>query len=195
MRIKTYRQLILVPSQADWQIAESSGWLAKLVQYGLIGRQLEQAEPRYFSIGERFLQYFSFLGCSPAVEFEPAGDGEIEWQNFIFVHVPQTLPAVTWLADEQTAKPGCPLCHKRTHDWLAALDPVQKRIQCPNCSGSTPVCDWNWHDSGGCARQFICIVNVYPREAIPSDHFLKLLADISGVEWLFFYVNAPLLPS
>ena len=195
MTNKTYRQLILAPLLADWQIADSSGWLAKLVQCGLIGRRVDHAEPTYFRIGEQFLQYFSFMGCSPAVEFEPASDGDIDWHNFIFIHIPETLPEVKWLADEQTAKPACPLCHKRTRDWSDALQMEQLLIQCPNCSESAPVCDWNWHDSGGCARQFICIVNVYPREAIPSDHFLKLLADVCGIEWRFFYVNAPLLPS
>ena len=192
---KPHRQLILIPSDINWLLEDMPALLTKLEHHGVLGQCVDTGEHDRYLIGDRFLQYFSFMGCSPAVEFEPVNEGNIDWQHFIFIHVPQTLPEIKWLVDYQTAKPTCPLCHKRTRDWPDALQQEQQVLQCPHCSAATPVCEWNWHDSGGCARQFICIVNVYPREAIPSDHFLKLLAEITGVEWRYFYVNLPLLPS
>lgn len=159
---------------------------------GLIAAPVTSTFNDRYLIGEQFLQYISFMGCSPAVEFAPDSDRSINWSDFIFIHLPETLREVKWFVDQQTAKPACPHCQKRSRTWLDTWLADENLICCQHCSMLAPVCEWNWFDAGGCTRQFISIVNVYPREAIPSDHFLKLLADISDVEWRYFYVNGPL---
>lgn len=177
----------------DWQPGDRQAWLAQLQQQGLLGNVIDPARADRFCIGEHFLQYFSFMGCSPAVEFTPANEQAIDWQRFTFIYVPAALPGTRWLADRQTARPACPACNKRTRDWLEQDVTTAGVLQCPACLVSSPVCDWNWYDSGGCARQFVCIVNVYPREAIPTDHFLNLLASKTGTAWRYCYIDSPLI--
>jgi hypothetical protein len=195
MTNKSYRQLILVPTQADWQPDDRESWLAQLQQKGFLGKQLDSTFADRFSIGEYFLQFFSFMGCSPAVEFSPPDEDAIDWQRFTFISIPAALSETKWLADRQTARPACPACKKRTREWLEQKAATTRTLQCPACQSITPVCDWNWYDGGGCARQFVSIVNVYPREAIPTDHFLNLLADTTGTTWRYFYIDSALVES
>jgi hypothetical protein len=195
MTNKSYRQLILVPAQAQWQPDDRQTWLDQLQQQGFIGKNIDSSSLDRFSIGEHFLQFFSFMGCSPAVEFSPADGGVIDWQRFIFIYIPVSLFETRWLADQQTARPACPVCNKRTREWLEQDVSATGVLRCPACSASAPLCDWNWYDSGGCARQFVSIVNVYPRESIPTDHFLKLMATITKTAWRYFYIDSPLIES
>jgi len=185
---KTVRQLVLCPRDENWQ-AEITVPLQKL---GLLGEPVIPEKMNHYLIGDQFLQHISFMGCSPAVEFEPASDNHIAWDSFIFVYIPAPTQESVWLADKQMAKPACPACEKRTTAWRSVYFPDEGRINCKHCDTESSVCAWNWFDAGGCARQFICIVNVFPRESIPSDHFLQQLAKLTGTNWQYFYVDAPL---
>lgn len=181
---KIVRQLILCPRDENWQ-AEITYPLQKL---GLLGGPVTPEKPDHYLIGDQFLQHVSFMGCSPTVEFEPASGNPIAWDNFIFVYLPAPTKEPVWLADRQMAKPACPDCEKRTVTWQSE----KGLIHCKHCDTASSVCAWNWFDAGGCARQFICIVNVFPRESIPADHFLQQLAKLTGTNWRYFYVDAPL---
>ena len=193
MASDSHRQLVLRPADISWQPDNRQAWLDQLRQLGFLGEQVDTRHHDRFCIGEHFLQLLSFMGCSPAVEFSPANGLDIDWHQFIYIYVPEALADTRWLADQQTARPACPACNKRTRDWLGKVTNAGDILQCPACDGSAPVCEWNWYDGGGCATQFICVVNVYPREAIPSDHFLNRLASISEVAWRYFYIDSPLI--
>lgn len=187
------RQLILCPTDMNWQAPDRVAWLLLLQDSGLVGEQVSaEMSGRYFT-GKQFLQHVSFMGCSPAVEFGPVGDGEIDWHSFIYIYLPEPRSQPAWLADTQMAKPVCPHCAKRIVNWSEYIQADKNKLVCPHCSHSSSVCDWQWRDAGGCAREFICIINAYPREAIPSDNFLQQLKNISGTAWHYFYVNSPLI--
>lgn len=189
---KPYRQLILIPDEADWSPA-STDWSECLREFGLLGNPVTTDAPNRFLIGKLFLQHVSFMGCSPAVEFEPDHNDETQWDSFTFVYVPESRAKPLWVADPQMARPACPHCQKRNADWVKPCRPDENMLGCVHCKQSAPLCNWKWFDGGGCARQFICIVNVFPREAIPSDHLLQQLANATGVGWHYFFLNAPLI--
>jgi hypothetical protein len=164
-----------------------------LQQGGMLGPPVGEAGADRFLIGDAFLQLFSFMGCAPSIEFQPNVDGDIDWHGFVFIQLSPVQTQPRWLVDRDNAKPACPQCQRRTREWAAHYQADDVRIRCPHCQHSDSVCQWRWFDAGGCARQFISIANVYPKESLPTDTLLSQLHDDSGVSWQYFYLNAPLL--
>lgn len=152
----------------------------------------EPSADRYF-IGDAFLQLFSFMGCSPNIEFQPRNAGQLDWHEFVFIQLSPVLAQPLWLVERGLAKPGCPYCQRRTRDWTVHYREQDHQLFCPHCQQTANVCEWRWYDAGACARQFISVVNVYPKESIPTDTLLLQLQEETGVPWHYFYLHAPLL--
>lgn len=187
-----YRQLVLCPADPDYVPASRAQMLDMLRDFGVIGAAADKAIDDRYLIGDAFLQLFSFMGCAPSIEFEPLPATVIDWQAFVFVHLSPALEQVRWLADRDMAKPGCPACRRRMRDWSADTE-MPDMLQCRHCQHRDHVCNWRWYDGGGCARQFISIVNVYPKESLPTDTLMSHLQQQTGVAWTYFYLHAPLI--
>jgi len=189
---KALRQLVLIPATSGWIAPSQPVFVQQLGKLGLLGQALA-THAQCFLIGENFLQQFSFMGCAPSLNLAPADVTAWRLDEFVFVHVHSEAGAPRWYADSVLGKPACPLCHKRDAGWHAQFSAAQGMLRCVHCQQASPVCDWQWFDAGGCARQFISIVNVYPKESIPTDALLQELAELTGVQWTYFYLHAPLL--
>lgn len=187
-----FRQLILCPEQDTWQPPSPAQFVAGLHSLGLLGQPLEQDGGR-FLIGDAFLQLFTFMGCAPSIEFTPPDPRQIDWQGFVFIHVGPVLAQPRWLVDSPSAKPACPNCQRRSRDWLQHYREDTGMLSCPHCQHAGRVCDWHWYDAGACARQFVSIVNVYPKESLPTETLLSQLQQDTGVAWRYFYLHAPLI--
>ena len=205
---KSYRQLVLCPQNPQWIPAArdvSSTGLIKLEQVlrslGLIADQVDATQRGRFYIGEQFLQHISFMGCAPALEFQPTGErsliGEPDWQQFTFVHIPPVLDEPGWYADLSMAKPQCPECTRRSalsgDKQVNYFDEFKYHYCCPHCQQKTKVCEVNWREFGGCARVMISIVNVYPKEAIPTENLLLQLEKQTQIAWRYFYYDGSLM--
>lgn len=164
-----------------------------LQQGGMLGQPLGEEEAEHFLIGDAFLQLFSFMGCAPSIEFQPSDPGKIDWHEFVFIQLSPVQAQPRWLVDRDNAKPACPHCQRRTREWTTHFQTETAQLRCPHCLRSEPVCQWRWFDAGGCARQFISIVNVYPRESIPTESLMSQLQEDTGVPWQYFYLNAALV--
>ena len=159
----------------------------------MLGPPIGERQTDRFLIGDAFLLFFSFMGCAPSIEFQPGDAGNIDWHEFVFIHLSPAFTQPRWLAERDNAKPACPHCQRRTREWLAHYQADAAQLRCPHCQRSEAVCQWRWFDAGGCARQFISIANVYPKESIPTDSLLSQLQEDTGVGWQYFYLNAPLI--
>jgi hypothetical protein len=186
-----YRQLLLCASDPAWQASDRAALLQLLRGLGILGETVGEAGLGRHLIGAEFLQSFSFMGCSPSIEFEPSSHEDINWQEFVFIHLPPATARPAWLAD-QTAKPGCPSCGQRSRDWLTHYSESDATLVCPGCGQRASVCSWRWYDAGACARQFISVVNIFPREAMPTDALMQELATETGTAWQYFYLHGPL---
>lgn len=198
-----FRQLILCPEQTDFKL-ESSELVTILDELGLIGEQIagpavgdNLTDSLRFYVGPHFLQHISFMGCAPAIEFQPPNSDNqrqaIEALDaFTFVHVPKIFQQPVWYADLQMAKPACPACNKRVAKPDSKVDKENMSMTCPHCGYQAPLCDFDWREYGGCTQMLISIVNVYPKEAIPSNNLLNQITKRTGVAWRYFYINAPL---
>ena len=185
--------MILCPVDEMWAPTSHADLVAMLQQIGVMGPPVHTSSQGRFLIGEAFLQLFSFMGCAPSIEFTPKDPGTIDWHEFVFVQLPSVLAQTRWLVDSDNAKPACPHCQRRNREWAQYYQTSEVLLACPHCQRTAPVCRWRWFDAGGCARQFISIVNVYPKESLPTDALLSQLQQATGVAWQYFYLHAPLL--
>ena len=195
--------MILCPERADFSMPPTE-LAAVLNKVGLIGSKIETGietgtdnspgGQRYL-VGDHFLQHISFMGCAPAVEFAPAGDvngGTAAQNKYTFIYLPEPFNEPLWQADLLMAKAGCPTCNKRTPCSDGSdeyFEPAKSLFTCPHCHQQSPVCDVDWREFGGCAKTMISIVNVYPKEAIPSGNLINQLATLTNVAWRYFYIN------
>jgi hypothetical protein len=191
-----FRQLVLSPEPADFTM-NISDLLEILGQTGLIGEPITSCADKRFYVGPHFLQHISFMGCAPAIEFKPSERGaedeqELAWHSFSFVYVADIFAHPVWYADLLLAKPVCPACGKRIASPADTIEADNSTLRCPHCQVQAPVCEFNWKEFGGCAQVMLSVVNVYPKEAIPSSNLLNKLAKLSDVEWRYFYINGSL---
>lgn len=166
--------------------------VASLQQLGVIAQPVTADDASRYLIGEAFLQLFSFMGCAPSIEFMPPHSERPDWDSFVFIHLSSVTEQARWLVDHDSAKPACPHCQRRTRDWMSHYQPESALIHCPHCQQLASVCDWRWYDAGACARYFISIVNVYPKEAMPTEALFEQLQQTTGVAWQYFYWQGPL---
>ena len=201
---EAFRQLVLCPHDPQWiSTAGEEEIDVELVlrSVGLIAAQADVLQAGRFYIGERFLQHVNFMGCAPAVEFTPSEVNDLNdaryWRQFTFVHIPDVLEEPAWYADLTMAKPQCPVCHKRTalaqDQAKAYFNESENQFCCPHCLQQSSPCDLGWREFGGCARTLISIVNVYPKEAIPTENLLLQLEEQTQIAWRYFYYDGPLI--
>ena len=189
-----YRQLVLTPTSSR-ETLPSLDLAAALTELRLIDAAVSPQWPHRYYIGERFLQYLSFMGCAPALEFKPKDPDSPDWAAFTYVSFTLPLRLPRCYIDTMMAKPRCPHCGKRHACSAQMLTQTSELLVCPKCQQSATLEQWDWREYGGCAQQFISIVNVYPKEAIPTESLLQDLFALTHLHWRYFYINNGLLDS
>ena len=192
-------KLLLYPDSPGFRPDDPAALLACLQDIGLAGEGFDvQGETRY-QAGEHFLQLIIFLGCSPAIEFDPPADpGECETTAARggFCHISFSLaenrPAFRGGGD--VPPPRCPSCRKPVSGWQQALDDWQQSPEsdawaCERCGYSGRIHDLDFRRHGGFARTFIEIWGIHPSEAVPVDALLGSLSAFSDTGWSYMYVN------
>jgi len=190
---KAFRQLVLCSSDRTWIPSSQAGFVAELQRGGMLGQPIDAQASDRFYIGDAFLQLFSFMGCAPSIEFQPHDVRNIDWHEFVFIQLSPIQAQPRWLVDRANAKPACPHCQRRLREWTTHFHADEETLQCPHCQHNESVCQWRWYDAGACARQYVSVVNVYPKESIPTDALLSQLQDDTGVPWQYFYLHASLI--
>jgi hypothetical protein len=190
--VERYRQLLFVPVQQD-AVLDSTLLASALAGLGFIGKQIATQWPQRFYIGDRFLQHLNFMGCAPALEFVPADASRPDWSAFTFISLHDPWPTSRCLIDPMMAKPVCPQCGKRHALTEQVQLYLEMTLTCPHCQTHANLAKWDWREFGGCGRQFISIVNVYPKEALPTEDLLRQLHEVTRLEWRYFYMHGSLL--
>lgn len=146
-------------------------------------------EDRYLA-GQHFFQFLTFLGCSPAIELEPAA-GEVADPGRVchFLPLEHAQPVARYGLD--TLIPRCPSCRQRleqARDWLADWEPGAG-YSCPSCGEVISLENLGWKRSAAFARFFLEVWNIYPGEAVPVDSLLQKLAAHTGCDWSYAYIR------
>ncbi len=158
-----------------------------LRQAGFLGRFLD--EDRY-AVGEGFFNHMTFAGCSPHLRLEPPEDGG--WQ---FCHVQlhaEESPRLRMVP--QRGRPRCPVCRGNLPGWKDRLvewkQDGSQMVRCASCGVNTAVADLDWRQYGLASRCSVEIHQVYPGEALPQDSLLQRLAQATGREWAYAWVES-----
>lgn len=192
--------LILHPADADYAPDSPTTLESALRETGLIGEAWnrtginaggeagEVTEPRRYLIGAHFLQLITFMGCAPAIELAPPAEAG---RSFCHVSIEPVLARPQFRADRQGVRPRCPACRARIADWPQRVEAWQAdpaaQSACPACGALLAVPHIDWRHSAGCARQFVFIHDIYPREALPTEALFSTLQRITGQQWNYFY--------
>ena len=187
---QTYRQLVLYPQDSQWTPDSLEDLCVRL---GLAGARIEPADNGRFYIGEQFLQHINFMGCAPAVEFAPQPDQPPDYTRLTFIYLPKIHAEAYTVCDLDMARPVCPHCDKRITKPRQHLSADQRSLHCPFCATKSALDKFAWREFGAHARTMIGIANVYPKEAIPTEHMLQEMQRLSDTAWAYFYFNGPLI--
>ena len=185
-----YRQLLFSPRDSDWRASSACTLGETLLELGFTGDPVVSDANRYLA-GDSFLQSISFMGCSPAIELAPvyvAETGQPDWAKFTFIATVDRLDAISCYFDPQHARPRCYACQKINRQWLTTPFSLKESLICQHCEQAQTIAQVDWKDTGACARAFISVVNIFPREAVPVDAFLQQLAQATGQVWNYSYV-------
>jgi glutaredoxin len=178
--LSTTASLFLHPEPPDWFPEQPEQLIGQLNQLGLIAEAIETTETQFYA-GEKFLDHISFMGCSPAISFEPG----INNKNFchLKLHLHKKIQFIH--TTKQARAPHCPHCKKTNRQWQ--LQPDNQHWTCPHCQQAAAAWNYDWRHSAGFARVFLEITDIYPREALPQPALLSALQKHHGINWDYFY--------
>jgi hypothetical protein len=171
--------LYLCSRQHDFFTNDISSFTSALQKIELISREITTITNGFYT-GSRFLDYIAYLGCSPAIQFEP-GTGKSEFCHIKLHHYHR---AHLILSKKQAKAPHCPHCRKPLAHWH---ETTTSGIKCNHCHTPHTLDQLNWRKMAGYARLFIEITDIFPKEAIPQQLLLDKLVEITDKEWQYFY--------
>lgn len=182
-------RLVIYPDNQDYLPHNRDEIEQALSEIQFTGETLVSHDDKLrFLVGEQFLNFVTFLGCSPAIEIEPPADGN---EDFCHVQVSPVFPQLEFYADAAGKGPRCPNCRHEETNWQTLVTnwQVDKTLQyqCPECQQQTSVLDLNWRKAAYAAHVFIEVYSVFPNEAVLADKVLSTLEQATGVEWKYFY--------
>jgi hypothetical protein len=185
-------RLVLTPKDPFYLPENLDRIIQRLRDIQFCADRIEGLEGRHYLLGDRFMQLVAFMGCSPFINLEPTYDD----QPFchLFIQGPYAQPM--FMRGRNTGAPRCESCRKRIPDWDSLLqqwqaDPENFRAACPHCGHSQSPAGYNWRQSAGSGRLFLCVENIFPSEAIPSPELLKTLetGENMCLAWSYFYIQ------
>jgi len=156
-----------------------------------IGESYDQQNEFCYLIGERFLDYISFVGCSPKINTEPSYSGD---RNFYHVCLNDFHHHLEFIAGSVTKSPACPNCRATEEQWKDLVsewkaDKQHYQWHCPNCHKYIPVPEMNWKKSAVFSKFSIAVHNIFPNEAVPNEELLKDLHHGTGAIWKYVYLQ------
>ena len=156
-----------------------------------ISAPLGDEKGRRYLAGEGFLNFITFMGCSPYIAFEPPPDGSMDFCHVQF-SVLHDRPRFRSASCNVFAR--CPQCGKRIQQWEKAIadwrtDPASTALRCDKCATEVSLYQLGWRHSAGFACMFIDIYSIYPQEGVPTDSLLDILGKACGVRWGYFYTD------
>lgn len=182
--------LLLYPVAENYRPGGVALIAEALQQAGLIGAAIEHLAGKRYRAGPAFLQHISFLGCSPAVEFEPAS---ADSEQFCHVGIEQAAQ-LSFRGGPQHVQVYCRQCRQPASDWQSIIAAWQRKPDdyhylCPECGSASAPQALNWRKTAAFAHVFVVLYNIYPHEAVPTDGLLNVLRKTTGVDWRYIYIR------
>ena len=174
--------LVLYPNDFLFSLPEEQ-LINILSGFDFIGSQ--EAEDRYL-IGEQFLSFICFMGCSPDIELTPQPDNK----PYSYIELTVERHAVQCMISQNVKLPRCPHCKA---DLLELPTLLKKQcslaVNCHSCNEVLNPAKLNWRKTAAFAKNIIAIGNIYEAEAVPDQQLLDLLEEATGVAWKYAYIR------
>jgi hypothetical protein len=181
-------RLVLTPVDPHALPIDLQAILERLRDIGFMSEAIAGDSPRY-RLGEQFVQLVTFMGCSPFVALEP-GEGDAPFCHLSILG-PFDHPRL--LCGRNTTPPRCEVCRKRLADWRSTIHQwrmgnATSPTACPHCGHLQDPVSYDWRESAGWGRLFLCVENIFPQEAMPTQALLnQLQGATSELPWRYFY--------
>lgn len=191
MNEQRVHKLVLHPSAPGFALPSWDRLIRGLQAMEFLDKAFANDSDKRYLVGERFLQYITFMGCSPSVELTPPANGSLDFCHVRFSDI-YTQPRFRRATQSVFAR--CPHCRKRMNNWETAIshwliDPHAENFQCDKCANSVSVFQVGWRHTAAFACLFMDIYSIYPQEGIPTDQFLSELEALSGCQWNYFFTD------
>ena len=181
--------LVFHATDIDYIPEDSAELIRVLQQHGFIGEKWQAPESvsgeRYL-IGDSFLSQVTFMGCAPAIELEPIED-KPDSTEFCHIEINKLRQQPEFIRGSEHLISRCPHCRQRHTNWETI--PESMNYTCDKCKVESPLSEYDWKNTAGCARFFISLHGIYPQEAIPTPHLLKVFEMTTRTSWQYFYTQ------
>jgi len=191
MNFQRIHKLVFHPQAADFAMTSWDRLVAGLRSEEFLDKPFAADNGRCFLIGERFLQFITFMGCSPSVELTPPPNGSLDFCHICFNDI---YDRPHFRCASQNVFARCPQCRKRMANWEHAIfqwraDSTAVNFQCDKCSSQVSIFQVTWRNTAGFARMFMDVYSIYPQEGIPTDQLLSVLEKHTGTPWNYFFTD------
>ena len=160
--------------------------IARLTEVQFLDKPVIHGKQQFYP-GDRFLQWITYLGCSPAIPLE---QNDPQQNCTIQLFGPYQAPQL--ISGSNTRPPRCPHCRHDFINWQTQFNKENPYpIICPACGKPLLAHQLNWRQQGGISRQFLTISHVFPGEAVPVSDLLRVL-EILGGKWEYCYAQDPI---
>jgi len=178
-------KLILHYCQPEHRPDDVQALVEQLTNIGFLGDKYNKFDQGHFLAGPEFLQYISFIGCSPTVYTKPEDQDNA---GFCHVEISGISPEPGFLGGDHVNKFWCPHCRYKHADAgiIARINPATV-WHCPECGESTATIELNFREYGGFGRFYIGVWGIGEGLALPSDRLMDKLATFTGENWRYFY--------
>jgi hypothetical protein len=177
--------LILHPTPSSPPITHVE-LVARLTEIHFLGMPVTHGKEQFYP-GDHFLQWITYLGCSPAI---PLDHSDPQLNCTIQLFGPYEVPQL--ISGSNTRPPRCPHCRYDFMDWQTQFNKATLYpIICPGCGKPLLSHELNWRQQGGIGRQFLAISHVFPGEAVPVSDLFRVMK-IEGGEWEYCYTQDPI---
>jgi hypothetical protein len=181
-------RLILLPENPDFTPDKTEPVTEALRAISFLGPAIGGSDNR-FTIGERFFDHISFLGCSPSIKIEPENEND---RHFCHIRISQ-FSSAHFYHGQLTKLPSCSNCKKPLSSLKKKLEDQETagfegRWHCEQCDAAGDIKALNWRKTAGYGSFSIEIWSVYPNEAVPSDFLLGTVEKVTSQKWRYIYV-------
>lgn len=147
----------------------------------------------YYTTGDKFLDFVTFVGCSPSLKLDPDGGDRPGSDRFVHLQLlGADLPALQ--IGNRPRAPLCPSCRKPLAGWRHVGSHGQAHssgptvLRCEDCGAVWPPDKVRWRDGAVFTASHLAVLGVYPGEALPTPLLLQLLRHASQCDWYALYL-------
>jgi len=170
--------------------------ITALTDLEVISTAINQNNSDCYLSGKNYLNYISFIGCSPYLNFEPrntitASDLKQTIADLNYIQFNFNTDKFSFNKTDFGVKAICPKCKSKIPEWNNLIINWEKKstlnVSCSQCTQEISLLDIDWKKTAGFYKSAILFHGIQAELALPVDNFLMLLEKVTNAKWQYFY--------